>query len=96
MTHVFFEDGKPVPKPIIMIVHESITQSWLKDLGTYATVAGLIGTGAMLGSVTLQITGAIMAAIVMIAQAGRKHNVQECFTVEEARAVLDQIEGGSK
>lgn len=78
-------------KPVIILVHETVWQSWAKDFGTLAMIVSLIGIGIFLNSRALQFVGAIMAMIVIVYLSigeGKR------MTIDEARAYLTQIEQG--
>lgn len=74
----------------IVIVHETVLQSWARDAGTFALFAAMIGIGIAANSEAMQWIGAIMAFItVMIRSSGKV----ERLSIAEARAKLDEIEG---
>ena len=75
----------------IILVHETVRQSWARDAGTFLLFAGLIGIGIAAGSAAMQWIGAIMAFIATFARSAGK---VERLSVDEARAKLDAIEAG--
>ena len=78
-------------KPEVIIVHESITQSWATDASTYALFAALIGTGWLLDSQAMQWVGAIIGFVAILARGSARVNSCRC-TIPEARAKLDRLE----
>lgn len=79
-------------KKHIIIIRETVMQSWLRDIGTFALFAGLIGLGWLIGSATMQVVGALIAFISIGWRAsGSKPGL---YTIAEARQRLDQIERG--
>lgn len=79
-------------KHTVMIIRETVLQSWLRDLGTFALFSGLIGLGWLIGSATMQVIGALIAFISIGWRAsGSKPRF---FTIAEARQRLDEIERG--
>jgi hypothetical protein len=78
-------------KTKIMLIHESVVMSWLRDASTFALFFALIGIGWFIGSSVLEVVGAIVAFIT-IASTPLKEKSK--FTVAEARAELDKIEAG--
>lgn len=79
-------------KKHIIIIRETVMQSWLRDLGTFSLFAGLIGLGWLIDSATMQVIGALIAFIVVGVRATVGRDV---YTVAEARKRLDAIESGS-
>jgi hypothetical protein len=78
------------PKIQIILVHERVLQSWLRDLGTFAMFVALIGLGVLVESTAMQWTGAIIGFIAILARAS-SHRVLR-LSIPEARARLDEIE----
>jgi len=78
----------------VILVHETILQSWAHDAGTFATIAGLVAIGVFLDSTALQWIGAIMGFCAVIARSSG--TVQRSrMTVAQARIKLDEIEARS-
>lgn len=78
----------------VILVHETALQSWARDAGTFATIAGLTATGVLLDSAALQWVGAIMGFCAVFARSSGV--VQRSrMTVAQARAKLDEIEARS-
>lgn len=75
----------------ILIIHEAVRDSWLKDAGTFAMVLALIGIGIALDSAAMQWVGAIMAILAVMHRASEFRR-QNTFDVADARARLDEIE----
>lgn len=78
-------------KPTVIIVHETVAQSWATDASTFALFAALIGLGWVLGSDAMQWVGAFIGFTVIISRSVEKKTSRR-FTVEEARLELDRIE----
>lgn len=75
----------------VILVHETILQSFARDAGTFATIAGLVVIGVFLDSTALQWIGAIMGFCAVIARSSG--TVQRSrMTVAQARIKLDEIE----
>jgi uncharacterized protein (AIM24 family) len=77
----------------VVIIHETVLKSWLRDLSTFALFAALIGVGIVLNSGAMQWMGAIIAFITVLSKASglQKKNRK---TVAEARLFLDEVEAG--
>ena len=76
-------------KTTIIIVHETLLQSWGRDLGTFALFMSLIGLGWLIDSSAMQWVGAVIAFITVIQRASGK--VQK-LSVADAREKLDALE----
>lgn len=81
-----------MPNVKIILVHEGVLQSWLRDLGTFVMFVGLIGLGVVVQSPAMQWTGAAIGFIAVLARAAG-HKVSR-LSITEARARLDVIERG--
>ncbi|PWL18858.1 hypothetical protein DKP76_07290 [Falsochrobactrum shanghaiense] len=81
--------GRATSKPEVIIVHETVLKSWMRDASTFILFAALIGIGVLLQSVALQWVGAIIAFITISAKAT---NVGRSYSIPQARAKLDQLE----
>lgn len=77
----------------VIIVHESIANSWATDASTFAMFLALIGIGWALGSDAMQWVGGIIGFIMVASRAADKKTSRR-FTIAEARAELDKIEAG--
>jgi hypothetical protein len=76
-------------KTEIIIIHESMIESWGKDAGTFALIVSLISVGVYLESSPMQWLGAIMAMIFILFKSISHSNK---MTITEARARLDELE----
>lgn len=56
-------DKKTVKQTEIVILHESVAQSWARDASIFALFLSLIGVGIVLDSSALQWAGAVVAFI---------------------------------
>lgn len=69
-------DPRPVPgwpagvRPTVIILHETVAESWIKDAGTFAMIVAVIGTGWWLGSEAMQWIGFLMVMLVAVRMAG--------------------------
>ncbi|WP_026782649.1 hypothetical protein [Pleomorphomonas koreensis] len=77
-------------RPKYIIIHQSVKQSWLKDLGSVVTLAGLIGLGWAIGSTAMQYVGAAIAMLTLFAR--QKNAATTAISIGEARAILDKLE----
>lgn len=75
----------------ILIITESVGQSWRRDLSSLVTIIALIGIGILLKSNAMQWVGAILGFLMIMSRAARTVKDNR-FTVEEARKRLDEIE----
>lgn len=73
----------------IIIVHETILQSWGRDLGVFALFVGLIGLGVYLESRPMQWAGFLVACVSILSLVSDR---AERVTIPEARAILDRLE----
>ncbi|RVO41330.1 hypothetical protein CN093_08680 [Sinorhizobium meliloti] len=81
---------KEVP---VVIIHETIVKSWLRDISTFALFAALIGVGWLLDSGAMQWMGAIIAFITILTRANGLHKKNR-KSISEARQFLDDLEAG--
>lgn len=84
------EPAKAKPQQVI-IIHETVFKSWLRDASTFVLFLALIGIGILLQSVALQWVGAIIGFIVVGTRASM---IRKCFTIPDARKRLDELEAG--
>ncbi|MND62680.1 hypothetical protein D3C80_539710 [compost metagenome] len=82
------EPAKAKPQQVI-IIHETVLNSWMRDASTFALFLALIGIGILLQSVALQWVGAIIGFIVVGTRASM---IRKCFTIPDARKRLDEME----
>lgn len=77
--------------PEVVIIHETVAKSWLRDLSTFTLFAALIGLGVLLDSGAMQWMGAIIAFITIVARASGTHR-RSRKTIAQARQFLDELE----
>lgn len=77
--------------PEVVIIHETIAKSWLRDLSTFTLLAALIGLGVLLDSAAMQWIGAIIGFITIVARAVGAHKSSR-KTIAQARQFLDELE----
>ncbi len=81
-------------KPEVIILRESMLASIVKDAGTFALFAALIGLGVLLDSGAMQWVGAIVGFTCILAISIRA-SVKNRLTIEQARRKLDEIEASA-
>lgn len=81
--------------PTIIIVHETIKQSIIKDVATCALLIATIGVGVWIGSSALQWIAALLFIIVLLARAATDRK-GSFYSFADARAYLDKLERGVK
>jgi hypothetical protein len=74
----------------VVFLRESLWESVVADLVTFATVVGVIGTGAMLGSEAMQWLGFIMLCTVAFTRVFKENGHR--MTIEEAKEYLAKLE----
>jgi hypothetical protein len=79
----------------VIIITESVRQSWLRDASSVAAFVALIGIGIVLDSTAMQWVGAIIGFL-LITQRMSRLVKDNRFTIEEARKRLDEIEETSR
>lgn len=57
-------------KKLVVILHETVAQSWMRDLGSFGMALALVGVGWWAGSAALQWVGAIVFFLLMFAKKG--------------------------
>ena len=77
--------------PEVVIIHETIAKSWLRDLSTFTLFVALIGLGVLLGSAAMQWIGAIIGFITIVIRASGTHKSSR-KTIAQARQFLDELE----
>jgi uncharacterized protein (AIM24 family) len=75
----------------VVIIHETVLKSWLRDLSTFALFAALIGLGVFLNSSAMQWMGAIIAFLTVCGKASGLHKKNR-KSIAEARQFLDELE----
>lgn len=78
-------------KTEVIIVYETVLQSYLIDTSTFVLFAALIGLGIFLDSTALQWIGGLMGIFTICARIDRHKRM----TVDQARKRLDEIEAGA-
>lgn len=78
----------------VVIIHETILKSWLRDLSTFALFAALIGLGLLLNSSAMQWMGAIIAFLTIFGKASGLHKKNR-KTIAEARQFLDELDAAA-
>ncbi len=78
-------------EPEILVIHETVAKSRLRDLGTFVWVSAIIGLGVVLDSSAMQWFGAIVAFIILL---NRARGAVRRVDVAGARKLLDEIEQG--
>lgn len=76
------------PAPEIIILHETVLQSWLIDASTLALFVALIGIGVYLDSSAMQWAGAIIGFLTLASKANRKNRL----SYEDPRKRIDELE----
>lgn len=78
-------------KPEVIIVHETVLQSWLIDASTLALFVALISIGVYLDSAAMQWVGAIVGFLAIPMKAVRRNRL----SFDEARKRLDELEAAN-
>jgi hypothetical protein len=77
--------------PEVILLHETATQSWLRDASSVAMFVALIGIGVYLESSAMQWVGALVGFLAIIGKVARVGKDNR-YTIPKARARLDEIE----
>jgi len=75
----------------VILLQESVWQSFCRDALTFATFAAMIGLGVYLDSSAMQWVGGVLFFIALMARVvntGKRNT----YTIEQAREKLDEIE----
>jgi hypothetical protein len=75
-------------KTEVIVIHETVLQSWLIDASTFALFICLIGVGIFLDSNAMQWVGAVIGFLTMVGRFSRLNRL----TIEQARARLNELE----
>lgn len=75
-------------KTEVIILHETVLQSYLIDSSTFLLFLSLIGVGVYLDSTVLQFIGGLMGIVTISARSIRQNRM----TIEQARKRLDELE----
>lgn len=78
----------------VIIIHETVIQSWVRDASSVVMFVALIGIGVYLQSGAMQWAGAIIGFITIIGRAGG-YSHRNKMTVAQARKRLDEIEAAN-
>jgi len=81
----------PKPKPEIIILHETVLQSYLVDSSTFVLFAALISFGVFLDSSAMQWVGALIGFCTIVGRASRKQRL----SFDEARKRIDELEAAA-
>lgn len=76
----------------IIVIRESLLESYAKDFGTLALFLALVSIGIALESAALQFVGAFVGTVIMLTWAS--HNGAK-LTIKEAKRLLEDMERGS-
>ncbi len=77
----------------VIVIHETVWKSYARDLGTFAMLFALVGTGRYIDSTALQWLGAIMGFCAIVGRANA-HIAARRMTIPQARIKLDELEAG--
>lgn len=77
--------------PEIIILRETVLQSWASDAGTFALFGALIGIGWLMDSTAMQWVGAIVGFIAILSKSLTRSKRR---TIAQARQRLDELEAG--
>lgn len=77
-------------KAQVIILHESVAQSWARDASSFVMAMGMMGVGVWLGSSAMQWIGGLLW---LLALATKASSMAKRMTVAEARQRLDEIDG---
>lgn len=75
----------------IILLHETVLQSWVRDASSIVMFIALIGIGVYLESAAMQWVGAILGFLTIIGKAISHHNKSK-MTIAQARKRLDEME----
>lgn len=81
-------------QPEIIVIHETVTKSIIRDATSFATGLAMCGVGIFLDSGALQWIGGILALLLIFSQAARVSGKNNRMTIAQARAWLDELEAG--
>lgn len=79
-------------KARVIVVHESVSQSLVKDLITVTLITAMAGVGHVLGIEALEWIGGFMGLLTILAVASRNLLDRPVLTIEDARRELDRLE----
>lgn len=78
-------------RPEVIILHETIAQSWGRDAASFALFASLIGLGVLLDSSVMQWVGALIGFLVICNHTGSFFKKNR-MSIDQARKRLDELE----
>lgn len=73
----------------VIVIRETVMESWISDASTYALFMALIGPGVYLGSSAMQWAGLIIALVTCLAKANAR---RKDMTKEEAIKFIHEME----
>jgi len=76
----------------VILIHETVLQSWVKDIVSFVSLAGIIGLGWWLDSAAMQWAGFILFALSVMGRA-RKYMVDGVTTPQKAADSLHEKYG---
>ena len=59
----------PSKPATVLYLHETVAQSWLRDIGSFAVAFSLMGVGHLMGSSAMEWFGFVTASITLISWA---------------------------
>ena len=71
-----------------IVLHETLWQSFARDLISFASVVATVGLGVAIGSVAMQWVGAIVFFLIMIVR-GSKH--YKPMTLDQAAEYIERL-----
>lgn len=78
----------------VIVLHETVLQSWARDAGSFAMIVGIIGVGVALDSSAMQWVGAVCAFLALIGRAsGKTKRLTKAEAIEYIES-LDKVDGG--
>lgn len=83
-------------KPVMLIAHESLTESILSDAFSTATLLGSVAIGVMVGSSALQWIAGLLWVVFFLGRSIGRENARHCYSFEEARKRIDEAEAKYK
>lgn len=66
----------------VIILHETVAQSYLRDLGTLVTLVSIPAIGVLIGSSALEWTGIVLAFIWLLCRVSARKHVFRGSTTE--------------
>lgn len=75
----------------VILLHETVFTSLMRDASTFAMFVALIGIGVLLDSSALQWTGAMLGFLAIVARSSKVQSDAR-MTIRQAREYLDKLE----